>query len=125
MAYPLAVLKEYNLKHHYLTKHGEHYEKYKGDDRWKRGLLSQQELFHKAGKDADAAFEANYVVSDLIAKVGPPFMEGQFLKDCMLRIADILCPEKKSLFNNVALSTNSMGERTTELFLFIYIILFL
>lgn len=27
--------------------------------------------------------------------------ERQFLKDCMLAVADILCPEKKSLFNNV------------------------
>lgn len=28
----LAVLKEYNLKRHYTTEHGEQYEKYKGDE---------------------------------------------------------------------------------------------
>lgn len=33
------------------------------------------------------------MVSELIAKAGKPFSEGQFLKDCMLHIADILCPK--------------------------------
>ncbi|KAK0154684.1 Protein kinase C alpha type [Merluccius polli] len=72
------------------------YEKYSGDDRKRpaeqlqRGLLSQQELFHKAAKDRDAAVEASYVVSELIAKAGKPFTEGQFLKDCMLLIFCVL-----------------------------------
>lgn len=55
-----------------------------------RGLLSQQELFHKASKDTDAAFKAGYVISQLIAKVGKPFKEEEERK------------KKKSLFNNVA-----------------------
>lgn len=116
----LAVFKEYNLRRHYSTKHSEHDEKYKGDDRRQRaeqlqkGLLSQQELFHKASKDADAAVEASYVVSELIAKAGKPFTEGQFVKDCMLRVADILCPEKRSLFN-VSLSANTVAERINGL----------
>lgn len=42
-----------------------------------RGLLSQQELFHKASKDTDAAFKAGYVISQLIAKVGKPFNEEE------------------------------------------------
>ena len=94
------VWQQYNLKRHYTTKHWEQY-KYIGDDRKKRaewlqkGLLSQQELFHKAATDADAALEASYVVSELIAKAGEPFTEVQFLKDCMLRVADIPCPKKK------------------------------
>lgn len=33
----------------------------------------------------------------------------------MLRVADILCPEKKSLFNNVALLANTMAEPITGL----------
>lgn len=32
----LAVFNEYNLRRHYSTKHGEHLEKYKGDDRRKQ-----------------------------------------------------------------------------------------
>lgn len=51
-------------------------------------------IFHKAKKDA--AVEASYVVSELIAKAGKPFTEGPFLKDCMMKVADILCPEKRA-----------------------------
>lgn len=29
----LAILKEYNLKRHYATKHGEHYGKNKGEEK--------------------------------------------------------------------------------------------
>lgn len=31
----MIILKEYNLKHHYVTKHGEPYEKNKGNERKK------------------------------------------------------------------------------------------
>jgi len=81
----VAVLKEYNLKRHYSTKH------------------------------ADAAVEASYVLSELIVKAGKPFTEGQFLKDCMLKVTDGLCPEKKCLFQNISLSPNAVAERTGEL----------
>ena len=40
----LAVLKEYNLKRHYTTKHGEQYEKYSGDDRKRRAEQQQRGL---------------------------------------------------------------------------------
>ncbi|XP_060914195.1 general transcription factor II-I repeat domain-containing protein 2-like [Labrus mixtus] len=117
----IAVLKEYNLKRHYCTKHGEQYEKYQGEERkqcptqLQRGLLSQQSLFHKSKKEADAAVEASYVVKLLIARTGKPFTEGQFLKECMLQVADILCPEKKSLFNNISLLANTVAERISSL----------
>lgn len=75
-----------------------------------KGLTSQQGLFHKAGKVAEAAVEVSSVVSELITKAGKPFTKGEFLKDCMLHVADILCPEKKSLFNNLSLSGNTVAE---------------
>ncbi|KAL0148361.1 hypothetical protein M9458_056341 [Cirrhinus mrigala] len=53
--------------------------------------------------------------SEMIAKAGKPFTEGQFMKDCMLKVADILCPEKKNMFNNLSLSANTVAERITEL----------
>ncbi|XP_073714015.1 general transcription factor II-I repeat domain-containing protein 2B-like [Misgurnus anguillicaudatus] len=117
----VAAIKEYNLKRHYSTKHGEQYEKFHDDERkhrvtlLQRELTSQQSIFHKAKKDADAAVEASYVVSQLIAKAGKPFTEGHFLKDCMLKVADILCPEKKSMFNNIALSANTVAEQISKL----------
>ncbi len=80
-----------------------------------RELTSQQSLFHKAKKDADAAIEASYVVGEMIAKAGKPFTEGQFMTDCMLKVAKIRCPENKNMFNNLSLSANTVAERITEL----------
>lgn len=69
-----------------------------------------RKFFHKAKKNADAAVEAGYMVSELIVKSQKPFTEGPFLKKCILLAADIFCPEKKSLFSNVALSAKTVAE---------------
>lgn len=84
-------------------------------EKLQRGLVSQQEPFHKASKDTEAAVEASYVVSALISKTGKTFTEGQFLKDCMFYVTEILCPEKNSLLNNVPLLANTAAERVNDL----------
>ena len=96
----IAVYKEYNVKRHFSTKHAE-YAKYLGDEREKRvtelkkNLWKQQNLFKKGRNEADSAVEASYVVSEMIAKAGKPFTEGEFIKKCMLQAGSIVCPEKK------------------------------
>ncbi|KAK7916070.1 hypothetical protein WMY93_011831 [Mugilogobius chulae] len=117
----VAVYKEYNIKRHYSTRHGEEYAKYLGKERedrvanLKTCLQRQQHFFKKACKDNDAAVEASYVVSEMIAKAGKPFTEGEFIKKCMLQAAGIVCPEKKSQFSNISLSANTVAERITEM----------
>lgn len=69
----VAVHKAYNVKRHYTTRHAEDYDKYQGDDRANRvatlktSLLRQQDFFRKATKENNAAVEASYVVSEMIA----------------------------------------------------------
>lgn len=117
----VAVHKEYNLKRHYTTRHAEEYAKYQGDERVNRVanlktyLLRQQNFFKKATKENDAAVEASYVVSEMIAKAGKPFKEGEFLKMCILQAASIVCPEKKGQFSNISLSANTVAERISDL----------
>ncbi|KAM9305583.1 general transcription factor II-I repeat domain-containing protein 2-like [Gastrophryne carolinensis] len=117
----VAVPKEYNLKRHYTTRHAEEYAKYKEDERanqvakLKTCLLRQQDFFKKATKENDAAVEASYVVSMMIAKAGKSFKEGEFIKKCMLQAASIISPEKKGQFSNISLSSNTVAERISEL----------
>uniref|UniRef100_A0A8C5LZB9 General transcription factor II-I repeat domain-containing protein 2-like n=1 Tax=Leptobrachium leishanense TaxID=445787 RepID=A0A8C5LZB9_9ANUR len=117
----VAVLKDYNLKRHYNTKHADQCAKYNREERERqivqlqKGLSMQQNQFKRAKKECDAAVEASYVVCEQVAKAGKPFTEGQFLKDCMVKVADILCPEKASLFRNISLSANTVAERISEL----------
>lgn len=82
----VAVIKEYNIRRHYETKH---YEKYKDLDpkqklqkveEMKRSLVCRQTLFTKAKSKSEAAVKASFIVAAEIAKSARPFNEGEFLK---------------------------------------------
>ncbi|KAM4611569.1 general transcription factor II-I repeat domain-containing protein 2-like [Polymixia lowei] len=117
----VAVNKEYNIRRHYSTRHAEEYAKYQRDERENRVanlktcLLRRQDFFKKASRESDAAVEASYVVSEMIAKAGKPLTEGEFVKKCMLQAASIVCPEKKGQFSNISLSANTVAERISDL----------
>ena len=51
----------------------------------------------------------------MIAKSSGPFAEGLFIKECLLRASDILCPNQKKLFEGISLSPNTVATRVTEL----------
>ncbi|XP_067943372.1 general transcription factor II-I repeat domain-containing protein 2-like [Watersipora subatra] len=117
----VAVIKEYNIRRHYETKH---YEKYKDLDlkqklqkveEMKRSLACRQTLFTKAKSKSEAAVKASFIVAAEIAKSARPFSEGEFVKKCMVIVCDIVCPDKKQEFLNVSLSRNTVAERVCEL----------
>lgn len=54
------------------------------------------------------------MVSEMIAKVGKPFKEGEFFKKYMLE-ASIFCTEKNGQFNNISLSTNTVAKCISDL----------
>ena len=121
----VSVMKEYNLRRHYETsqKHTDR-ETYKNMDteqkqqkveELKRCLKSQQSLFTKAKSQAEAAVKASFIVAHEVAKSSRPFTEGDFLKQCMVKVCDTVCPEKRQLFLNVSLSRNTVAERVQEL----------
>ncbi|KAM3860074.1 general transcription factor II-I repeat domain-containing protein 2A-like [Diretmus argenteus] len=117
----VAVCKEYNTRRHYSTKHAGEYGKYVGDEKEKRVgdlkkcLLKQQNLFKKGTDEADKAVEASYIVSEMLAKAGKPFTDGMFVKNCMMKVAGVVCPEKKAKFANVSLSPNTVVDRICDL----------
>lgn len=54
-------------------------------------------------------------MAEEIAKSARPFTEGDFIKNCMLRVCDEVCPDKRQLFSNVSLSRNTIAKRVDEL----------
>ena len=61
-------------------------------------LNKQQTLFYKVNKESETAVRASYVIAEEIAKKRKPFSDGEFIKDCMMRAAEIVCPDKKQCF---------------------------
>uniref|UniRef100_H2ZY15 SPIN-DOC-like zinc-finger domain-containing protein n=1 Tax=Latimeria chalumnae TaxID=7897 RepID=H2ZY15_LATCH len=119
---PLCLLckKNYNIKRHYETKHAA-YDQYVGEQRKRRveslhkELTTQQSFFRKSGEVNEAATHASLVAAYEIAKHRKTFSDDEFLKNCMLRIAAIACPEKKSAFANVSLSRMTIGQRVEDI----------
>lgn len=88
----VAVMKEYNLRRHHETKHADKNKNVDMEQRLqkveelKRGLKSRQDLFRKAKSQSEAAVKASFIIAREIAKSARPFTEGDFIKNCMLKV---------------------------------------
>ncbi|XP_078495358.1 general transcription factor II-I repeat domain-containing protein 2-like [Ciona intestinalis] len=117
----ISVLKEYNLKRHYETKHLEKFKHLVGDDRIAKyksletSYKSQTNMFKKLSSESEATVMASYVVSYNIARRSRPFIEGEFVRDCMLQVVELLCPEQRSKFANISLSNNTVTRRIEDI----------
>ncbi|UYV80144.1 EPM2AIP1 [Cordylochernes scorpioides] len=117
----IAVLKEYNMKRHYETKHYQNYSKYTGIVRTekfealKRGLKSQQSLFTKVKTEQEAATRASFRVALEIAKRGKPFTDGEMIKVCIIAVVEEMCPEKVNLLKTVSMSANTVARRVENI----------
>lgn len=117
----VSVVKEYNLRRHFDTKHGAKYAKVSLHEKQqivkelKGKLRSQQNLFTKATTKNDAAVKASFMVAEEIARASKSFSEGAFLKQCMLKVCEQVCPDQIQTFKNVSLSRNTIADRVKEL----------
>lgn len=116
----ISVPKLYNIKRHY-DQHKTKYDQYKEKNRdekfneLKARLKNQQLMFTRTKQENESAVQASYVLSELIAKHSKPFIEGEFIKECLLKTAEIVCPGSVKVFQSISLSRNTVAERVTEL----------
>ena len=115
------MFKDFNVKRHYQTKHANTYDKLTGSDRAEKvkqlqaALASQQQFFTRACESKENITKASYEVAMLIAKHGKPFTEGTFIKDCVMKMVENICPEKKQEFANVCLARNTVARRVEDI----------
>ncbi|XP_069774260.1 general transcription factor II-I repeat domain-containing protein 2A-like [Narcine bancroftii] len=81
----------------------------------KRSLVLQQTMFTKAESQSEPAVKVSFIVAAEIAKSARPFTEGEFVKKCLLKVRDVICPDKKQAFLNVNLSRNTVAAHACEL----------
>ena len=77
--------------------------------------MKQQLVFTKRNTKAQNNVRASFEVSSLIASRLKPFTDGKFVKDCLLAVVDVVCPEKRSLFEAVSLSARTVTRRIEDL----------
>lgn len=116
----VGVPKLYNIKRHY-DSHKTKFDKYTGMIRneklkeLKSRLKDQQLMFTRPKQENESAVQASYVLSELIAKHSKPFVEGEFIKECLVKAAEIVSPGSVKAFQNISLSRNTVAKRVTEL----------
>ncbi|CAI6369038.1 unnamed protein product [Macrosiphum euphorbiae] len=117
----IAVLKEYYLKIHCMTNHLSKYEKYIGDAResvvidLKRKLQSQQNVMTKATTSQQSSLLASYIISNEIAKSEKSLSDGEFVKNCAVKMAKSINENKiASEFEKISLSRRTVTRRIAD-----------
>jgi len=78
-------------------------------------LSSQQLSIKKVTSESLTVIKASYVVSSLIAKISKPFIDGEFIKECLESVADVMCPDKKTDFSKISLSHQNISRRINDI----------
>ncbi|XP_076744961.1 general transcription factor II-I repeat domain-containing protein 2-like [Maylandia zebra] len=113
----VAVFKEYNISRHFATKHTNYASKLSTKEReaaaekLAANLKAQQSFFHRQTAIQESSTKASFMLSFKIAKASKPLSEGEFLKECMVETAGILCPETKDKFEKISLSRRTVTRR--------------
>ena len=74
----------------------------KGAKRLKKELKKQLSFFTRKVNESILNTRASYEVPKLIAEKTKHFCDGEFVKECMLKVVDVVCPEKKDLFSGIS-----------------------
>ncbi|UYV85098.1 hypothetical protein LAZ67_X004559 [Cordylochernes scorpioides] len=82
---------------------------------FKLGMKKQQFMFTKVSQESEAAVHASYVLSEMIAKHSKPFTEGDFIKEYLIKAAEIVCPGSVKTFQAISLSRNTVVERVADM----------
>lgn len=116
----VAVLKEYNLKRHYTTKHPAE-QRLTGERRKKRvttlkaSVMAQQSMVKQFAEESLVATSVSLKISEVIAKKGKPFSDGELVKECLGIFVEEVCPAEKKALDNISLSKDTVGRRIDDL----------
>ena len=71
--------------------------------------------FKWAHESNESITKASLEVALLVSKHSKPFAKDEFLKTCIMKKAEHVCPQKKKDFSNVFLARNTVARRIEEL----------
>lgn len=81
-------MKDYNVRRHYETKH-QSYHRIPVPNEHRRS--SKWQLACKLNKIQENTTTASYEVAKLIAQHGKAFSDGDSIKQCLIKVTEIMC----------------------------------
>ena len=115
------MMKKYNIKRHYVTKHANTYEKFKGKVRkdkfqnLKKSIKAQQSVFIRASRDTSKV-KLSFKVSEAIAKSCRPFSDDEFIKD-YIGMLWTNCAQKKGIRLKIQVFLAPQSQEGSKIFL--------
>ena len=118
----VAVLKEFNMRRHWEAEHRasnfasmSSAKRKDAIDRLSGNLQKTTSFFRKQTAEADKISRASYEVSRILACRMKPFSDGDFIKECLVAVVDSVCPEQRSVFESMSLSSRTVRRRIEEM----------
>ena len=118
----VAVLKEFNMWRHWEAEHRasnfgsmSSAERKDAIDRLSGNLQKTTSFFRKQTAEADKIVRASYDVSRILARRMKPVSDGDFIEECLVAVVDSVCPEQRSVFESVSLSSRTVCRRIEEM----------
>ncbi|KAJ8889386.1 hypothetical protein PR048_008885 [Dryococelus australis] len=75
----------------------------------------QQSVFENSKGDGEASVRASYAIAELIAKNCKCYGDSEFVKQCLVETAEIVCPEKVQNFRKISWSPNTTAQRVDDI----------
>ncbi|KAJ8896399.1 hypothetical protein PR048_001743 [Dryococelus australis] len=76
-------------------------------------------MFKNPKGDCEASVRVSYAIAELIAKLIAKnckyYSDSEFVKQCLVKTAEIVCFEKVKNFRNISLSRNTIAERVDDI----------
>ncbi|XP_067930489.1 general transcription factor II-I repeat domain-containing protein 2A-like [Watersipora subatra] len=116
-----TVLKEYNIRRHYTTRHAQQYDQHSGRERAEKyetlskNLASQQRLFTRYTEISEKATKCSLVIANKIGQRQLPFQHGEFAKEVLTEFVEEFCPDKKEALESISLSRHTVIRRIETL----------
>lgn len=77
--------------------------------------MSQQNIFKKKSNESQAAVKASYWVSEIRAKGGKTYSDGEFVKTCLKAVVEEMFPEKLAVIESISLSARTATRRIQDI----------
>lgn len=114
-------LRSFNIERHYNEKHRAKYDVIVGDERnllvevLKAKKARQRGILFKETEEIRRATKTSYMISELIARAGRPFADGEFVKECLLAISNEYPQETVKSLLEIPLSASTVQRRIETL----------
>ncbi|XP_035224841.1 glutamate receptor ionotropic, kainate 1-like [Stegodyphus dumicola] len=84
-----------------------------------KGIMKQT-FFTTADEESETSVIVSYMIAEKIAKPGKPFAYGEFAKEYLHSVVDVLCPSQAQIISNINLSGVTVARRIEDVATYIF-----